>query len=393
MSQNFLIHADAKIHPDNTIPNNVKILQNTIIAENVSLNEDVFIGAGVTLHKNCRISPGVVIEGYAYDDHFIRYEEPKDGKAQEKAEPIPTILHQNCEINTGSRIEKGATLYPNVIIGENALIKEGTIIHENVTIGNHCIIESNVEIGKDSIISNNCTIRSHVKLYQGSTLNENVVIEKNTHFTLPIAAMEGSHFGEALKCMPRQTMRAIEPDGTPIHTDKPYPVYIHQGAYIGDHATLVGKTTIGEWAIAAPYATLEHYIPPQALVTDKNLIRGFICKCENLLKPSIPVDQVTGDTIELYCETCGEKYNIKMYDYQKIFDPIKINKTKGESIITFLVKAGEITKARKEKEATEKNQTQMEIETKVETESIIAMEQDLPAENESEPEEPNTEEN
>lgn len=98
-------------------------------------------------------------------------------------------------IGKGTTIEKGAKLYPPIVVGENSVIRSNAIIGPYAVIGNNCIIDEGVSIKKSviwdnvnilknceirkSVICDNVTIHQHSRIFEGSTIGSYSRISQN----------------------------------------------------------------------------------------------------------------------------------------------------------------------------------------------------------------------
>jgi acetyltransferase-like isoleucine patch superfamily enzyme len=304
MTHNFLIHTSAKVDPSATLSNGNKILRHATIGPGVSLGENVIVGAGVQVGAGSSFGNNVVLEGYMPEDDHIRYEEDTEEPEADLPPETETVVHDNCHIADGTRVEKGV------------------ILHGNVSIGADCLIEENTRIGQDCVLTNQCILGINVVLAPGSVLNDSVIIEKNAHLDIPINAMAGVRIGQQTQCRPKVHLRAITPQGNSVVKKQLEQISLHQGVYIGDEATLFEGLTVEEWAMAAAGATLRHHVPAYALVSGEMQIRGFVCPCETLLSP-IDETGAADKAILMECPACGKKIEILRHVYRKMEDPLE----------------------------------------------------------------------
>lgn len=127
-------------------------------------------------------------------------------------------------------------------IGENTTIWQFCVILENATIGKNCNINSHVFIENNVFIGDNVTIKSGVQIWDGITIEDNVFVGPNTTFTNDL-----------------------------IPRSKQYPVkflntIIKKGASIGANVTIIGGTTIGEYALVGAGAVVTKNVPDFGLV-------------------------------------------------------------------------------------------------------------------------------
>ncbi len=312
MTHNYLIHAQAKVDSSASISNGNKILANASLANNVTLGNNVLVGAGVMIGQNSSIGSHVTLEGYLPVEDRFRYETVSVGDSKPSERPEAEVL---------SLEKKKTIIHDHVSINDQTSVGKGTIIHAKVTVGKNCYIGENVEIGQGSVITNNCILHNNVSLSPGSVINDKVILEANSHFSIPINVLKGTRIGENITCQTRKKLRAINPEGIPYQNKEISPVYIHKGVFIGKDVTLTEGATIGEWAMVADHATISGYVPPHAIITGFDQVRGFACACENILTPSKEPD-LKNETVEMICPICHEKVDIPTQDYQRIEEPL-----------------------------------------------------------------------
>lgn len=98
-------------------------------------------------------------------------------------------------VGKGTIIEKGAKLYPPIVIGENTVIKANTIIGPYAVIGNNCLIDEGVSIKKSviwdnvsvfknseirkAVICDNVSIDQYTRVFEGVTIGSSSKISRN----------------------------------------------------------------------------------------------------------------------------------------------------------------------------------------------------------------------
>lgn len=87
---------------------------------------------------------------------------------------INEFLLANLKSDIQGKIEEGATLKGQIILGQNSIIKSGAYIEGNVIIGENCIIGPNCYIRGYTSIGNNCKIGNAVEI-------KNSIIGDNTN--------------------------------------------------------------------------------------------------------------------------------------------------------------------------------------------------------------------
>mgnify|MGYP001183166837 FL=1 len=108
------------IHPDSSIPKNIKMGYGNFISRNASINNFVEIGNGVIINT-------------------------------------ASVIEHDCIISDGVHVAPGAVLCGGVKVNNNTLIGANSVINQNITIG------ENVIIGSGSVVIND--IPNGLKVY------------------------------------------------------------------------------------------------------------------------------------------------------------------------------------------------------------------------------------
>lgn len=127
-------------------------------------------------------------------------------------------------------------------IGKDTQVWQFAIILKGAKIGENCNINCHTFIENDVTIGNNVTVKSGVYLWDGISVEDNVFIGPNVTFTndkYPRSKQFHGNFQDTL---------------------------IKKGASIGANATILGGSTIGEYAIIAAGSIVTKDVPPYSLV-------------------------------------------------------------------------------------------------------------------------------
>jgi UDP-2-acetamido-3-amino-2,3-dideoxy-glucuronate N-acetyltransferase len=142
-----------------------------------------------------------------------------------------------------------ATIHPTAILDQGASIGDGTRIWHWVhvsaraRIGKDCSLGQNVYVGNDVIIGNNVKIQNNVSVYDAVTLEDDVFCGPSMVFT----NVYNPRSAVARKAEYRRTL-------------------VRRGVTIGDNATIVCGTTLGDYAFIAAGAVVNKDVKPYALM-------------------------------------------------------------------------------------------------------------------------------
>ena len=147
--KNVLIGKNVKIGKNCLIGHNTIIEKNVIIGSNCSIGSNVIIRNTIIKNNVC-ILDGCVVgkKGFGFfpnNKKNIRY--PHIGIV---------IIEENCEIGSGSTIDRGSLSNP--IIGKNTYLDNQVHIAHNNKIGDNCIIAGQVGFAGSSTLGNNVMI-------------------------------------------------------------------------------------------------------------------------------------------------------------------------------------------------------------------------------------------
>lgn len=113
-----------------------------------------------------------------------------------------------------ARIEYGAIIRENVLIGKEAVILMGAIINTGCVIGDKTMIDMGAVLGGNVIVKENCHIGANAVI--AGTIEpfseKNVVIEKNCLIGAGAVILEGVHIGESTIVGANAVVREDLPD-------------------------------------------------------------------------------------------------------------------------------------------------------------------------------------
>ncbi|PHX89745.1 MAG: UDP-3-O-(3-hydroxymyristoyl)glucosamine N-acyltransferase [Pelagibacteraceae bacterium] len=169
----------------------VKFGYNVLIGENVKINSGCSIGhnsiieKNVRIGKNCKIGSSTIIRNSIIKDNVTILDHCVIGKKgfgffpnKNKNHRYPhigaVIIHENCEIGSGSTIDRGSL--SNTEIGKNTFIDNQVHIAHNVKIGANCSIAGQVGIAGSSILGKNIKIGGQAGISGHLIIGNNVQI-------------------------------------------------------------------------------------------------------------------------------------------------------------------------------------------------------------------------
>lgn len=147
-----MISENAVVHPDAKIGKNVTIDPFTTVAANVEIGDDTWIGPNVALMdgarigKGCKIFPGAVISAI-----------PQDLKFQGE--------------------ETTAEIGDNTTIREYVTINRGTVDRDKTVVGSNCLLMAYVHVAHDCLIGDNCILANAVNLAGHVVVEDFAILE------------------------------------------------------------------------------------------------------------------------------------------------------------------------------------------------------------------------
>lgn len=173
-----MIHPHTYIHPDATIPQNVKIDPFTVIHQDVEIGEGTWIGSNVTIMegarigKNCRIFPGAVISAIPQDLKF-------------NGEKTFTEIGDNTTVREFVTIHRGTTDRIKTKVGNNVLVMAYSHIAHDCIIGNHCILSNSTQMAGHvvvddwAIVGGVCAIHQFVHIGEHAFISGGSLVSKD----------------------------------------------------------------------------------------------------------------------------------------------------------------------------------------------------------------------
>lgn len=155
-----------------------------------------------------------------------------------QAHPL-SIVDEDCEIGSGTRIWAGAH------------VMRGAKIGKGCNIGENCFIEGGVLVG------DRVTVKNNVALYDGAVVEDDVFLGPSCVFT-----------------------NVVNPRAFVSRKHAFQKTVVQKGASIGANATLICGHTVGKYAFVGAGAVVSRDVPDFALVYGTPAkIHGWVCKC------------------------------------------------------------------------------------------------------------------
>lgn len=116
--------------------------------------------------------------------------------------------------NLHARIEYGAVIREDVMIGKEAVILMGAVINTGCVIGEKTMIDMGAVLGGHAIVKENCHIGANAVIagVLEPYCEKNVVIEKNCFIGAGAVILEGVHIGESTIVGANAVVREDLPD-------------------------------------------------------------------------------------------------------------------------------------------------------------------------------------
>ena len=163
----------------------------------------------------------------------------------------------------------------NVEIGSGSKIWHFSHIQSGARIGKNCSFGQNVNVSNNVKIGDGCKIQNNVSIYEGVELENYVFCGPSCVFTNDL------------------TPRAKYPKGNAGYKK----TIVEEGASIGANATIVCGHKIGRWALIGAGAVVTSNVPAHALMLGVPARKaGWVCECGDLLPD------------DLACVKCGRRY-------------------------------------------------------------------------------------
>ncbi len=150
-----------------------------------------------------------------------------------------SVVDENCQIGTGSKIWHFSHILKNSILGKKVNIGQNVVVGPNTNIGNNVKIQNNVSV------------------YEGVTLEDNVFCGPSCVFT-----------------------NVINPRSSISRKKEILPTLVRENVTIGANATILCGITIGRYAFIGAGAVVTKDVPDYGLIYGNPARQhGWICEC------------------------------------------------------------------------------------------------------------------
>lgn len=201
-----------------------------------------------------------------------------------------------AQIGKNVQIGNFVTIYDNVVIDDNTIIgdyvilgvpaniKEKTLyIGKNSIIRSHTVLyegsyfENQLETGHHVLIRENTRVGKNLRIGSFSDIEGDVKIGDYTRFHSYVHIGRGSKIGNFVWIYSLVTL--TNDPLPPSHIERP--VVIEDGVVICVNSTVLPGTIMRTGSFASSNSIVEGEIPEGAVVTERNKIRGHVCKLIN----------------------------------------------------------------------------------------------------------------
>ena len=183
-------------------------------------------------------------------------------------------------------VEQPSTIGPRTRIGRFAHVKPGA------TIGADCDLGQNVVIGSTAVIGDGVKIGNNVVVDDGVVLEDGVFCGPGVVFATVVKPRS-----ECLDACERQ------------------PIVVRRGASLGANATIVGGSTVGEFAMVGAGTVVTGYVCRYAVVAGVPAREiGWLCRCT---KTALNFETVSVNK----CPACGRHYRLQFHHGLSEFSP------------------------------------------------------------------------
>jgi len=157
-------------------------------------------------------------------------------------------------IHPQALVDDGVSIGARTRVWAFAHILKGAVIGEECNICDHTLIEGKVEI------ANRVTLKCGVYLWDGMVVEDDVFIGPNATFVNDLRPRSGNRNFELV------------------------PTLLRTGCSIGANATILGRLTVGQYAMVAAGAVVTRDVPAYALVVGNPArFRDWVCQCTKKL--------------------------------------------------------------------------------------------------------------
>jgi acetyltransferase-like isoleucine patch superfamily enzyme len=206
--------------------------------------EDVYIASGVHLGTNITIYPGVRIEsGASIMDNAVLGRIPLANKTMNRQ--VESKIAEETIIGESAIVGTGAVIYTGCHLGKNVLIGDLTDIRE------YCDLDEGVTIGRGTMILDHCKIGKFTRIHDLVHLLSDMVIEEHVFIAVCVAMANDDNIFLTRFGLAELKLR------NPI---------IRKYAVIGSGVTLVPGVEIGMGSLVAAGAVVTKDVDPWTIV-------------------------------------------------------------------------------------------------------------------------------
>lgn len=168
-----MISAQAYIHPDAIIGQDVVVEPFAYIAGDVVIGDGSWIGPnsvimdGARLGKNCRTYPGAVISAIPQDLKF-------DG------EKTTTEVGDNTTMREGVTINRGTVALGKTVVGNNCLLMANSHVAHDCIVGDNCILVNSVGLAGEVVLGDFTILGGGAAVHQFVHIGAHTMISGGT---------------------------------------------------------------------------------------------------------------------------------------------------------------------------------------------------------------------
>ncbi len=198
-------------------------------------------------------------------------------------------------------VEQPSTIGLRTRIGRFAHVKPGA------TIGADCDVGQNAVIGSAAVIGNGVRIGNNVVVDDGVVLEDGVFCGSGVVFATTVKPRSECLGGGLSRFSPSE-------NGTvPLCDSKP--IVVREGASLGANATILGGSTVGQFAMVGAGAVVTRNVLRYAVVAGVPAREiGWLCRCT---KTTLNFDTVAVNK----CPACGRYYRLQVHHGLYEFSP------------------------------------------------------------------------
>ncbi|MEO9531163.1 MAG: UDP-3-O-(3-hydroxymyristoyl)glucosamine N-acyltransferase [Crocinitomicaceae bacterium] len=177
---------------ENEIDASARIAPNVSIGNNVKIAADVIIHPGAVIGDNTVIKEGVIIGPNSVIGYDAFYYKKSEGKYSRLLSCGGTVIEKDVEIGALTTIDRGVTGW--TIIGEGTKIDNQVHVGHDTVIGKHCLLAANVGISGCVVIEDNVTLWGQVGVISDIKIGKGSVVQGQSGVSRSLDA-EGTYFG------------------------------------------------------------------------------------------------------------------------------------------------------------------------------------------------------